>query len=45
MVLFLFGFYEILPVFWKQLKRFSYYSCPVEAIMIWLTKQMNILPN
>ena len=39
------SFYEILPVFWKQLLLFLLHfdSCPAEAIMIWIIKQMNTL--
>ena len=39
------SFYEILPVFWKQLPLFLLHfdSCPAEAIMIRLIKQMNTL--
>ena len=39
------SFYEILPVFWKQLLHFLLYfdSCPAEAIMNWIIKQMNTL--
>ena len=32
MVLFLLSFYEILPVFWKQLKYFFYYTL---AVSMW----------
>ena len=40
---FVISFYEILPVFLKQLRYFYFYSCPAEAIMIWFTQQMNTL--
>ena len=41
---FLWNFTSILKTI-KVLLLLHFGSCPVEAIMIWLTKQMNTLPN